>query len=329
MYLNESRLAEAEAAYREGAALCERADVATYGYCLAGAQAETLLAFGRFEKARAMALELLGSPVSAANRVGLCTTVGIVLARTANHSAAAEYLDQARANVDATGEAGWVVEIYPSLAEAGWLRGDLEAAARDATVAVESLDGASPWTAGNVVTWARRLGVAVSVPDRLPAPHALNLDGDHEAAAHAWDLLGNPYQAALARYDAQTDESLREAIRRFEALGATAAVDVARNAMRSLGLKSVPSGPRSATREHPLGLTRREREVLDLVCAGCTNTEISEALTISARTVEHHISAVLGKLGAPNRTAAAVEAARLGLVGPDFAKMGTAAGKPG
>ncbi len=84
--------------------------------------------------------------------------------------------------------------------------------------------------------------------------------------------------------------------------------------MRELGIRSIPAGPRAATRAHPLGLTRREREVLDLICAGHTNAEIAERLFISAKTVDHHVSAVLAKLDVPSREIAATQAARLGLV---------------
>jgi DNA-binding NarL/FixJ family response regulator len=78
-----------------------------------------------------------------------------------------------------------------------------------------------------------------------------------------------------------------------------------RQKMRAIGVRSIPAGPRSATRDDPLRLTRREREVLGLICKGCTNAEIAARLFISAKTVDHHVSAVLAKLDVPTREAAA------------------------
>jgi DNA-binding CsgD family transcriptional regulator len=62
-------------------------------------------------------------------------------------------------------------------------------------------------------------------------------------------------------------------------------------------------------------LTRRELEVLVLVCDGHTNDEISNRLFISVKTVDHHVSSVLARLGVGSRKVAAAEAVRFGLVG--------------
>jgi DNA-binding CsgD family transcriptional regulator len=99
--------------------------------------------------------------------------------------------------------------------------------------------------------------------------------------------------------------------RRLHAAGSQA--ELTRQKMRRLAIRSIPAGPRTTTREHPLGLTRREREVLDLICARHTNAEIAGKLFISVKTVDHHVSAVLAKLDAPTRRAAATRAANLGL----------------
>jgi DNA-binding NarL/FixJ family response regulator len=110
------------------------------------------------------------------------------------------------------------------------------------------------------------------------------------------------------------EAAMRNALARLSALGATAAARLARQKMRELGIASIPAGSRATTREHPAGLTRRQQEVLELICEGLTNDEISGRLFVSVKTAGHHVSAVLGKLGVPSRRVAAAEAARLGLV---------------
>jgi DNA-binding NarL/FixJ family response regulator len=54
------------------------------------------------------------------------------------------------------------------------------------------------------------------------------------------------------------------------------------------------------------GLTRREREVVELVAGGLSNREIADRLVISERTAETHVSSVLAKLGLPSRARIAV-----------------------
>ena len=65
---------------------------------------------------------------------------------------------------------------------------------------------------------------------------------------------------------------------------------------------------------YPDGLTQREAEVLRLVAAGKTDREIAEELVIGVRTVSTHVSNILNKTNAANRTEAATYATRNDLV---------------
>lgn len=63
-----------------------------------------------------------------------------------------------------------------------------------------------------------------------------------------------------------------------------------------------------------LSLSNREHYVLRLLSQGLTNREIAKELGISQRTVDHHVTHILTKLNAPNRTAAVVLAQRAGFL---------------
>ena len=133
----------------------------------------------------------------------------------------------------------------------------------------------------------------------------------YKAAAELWDRLGYCYEAALALLDSKEEALLRESLARLYDLGAETAARLVRQTMRDLGMRSIPAGARTATRTHPRGLTTREQEILELLTSGQSNDEISANLFISVRTVEHHVSAILGKLGATTRKSTAQEARRL------------------
>jgi DNA-binding NarL/FixJ family response regulator len=106
---------------------------------------------------------------------------------------------------------------------------------------------------------------------------------------------------------------LAEALDIARRLGAEPLTARVARRLRELGLR-VPPGPRVATRGNPAGLTARQLEVLALLVEGLTNAEIAERLVVSPRTAEHHVAAVLRKLGAATRRDAARRASELRLV---------------
>jgi DNA-binding CsgD family transcriptional regulator/tetratricopeptide (TPR) repeat protein len=308
----EHRYAASEPHYLTGVAHCEEHDLGVYLTCLQGVRTSTLDRLGRWDEAVALAEVVLARVVSSpVNRLTPQGTLGRILARR-GADGAWPYLDEAMAAADGSGDPQYVVPMRLSRAEAHWLAGDLAAAHRDAVLAGLAADG-SLWLRGEAAVWIRRTGTSPIPAGEIAAPYQMELDGDWRGAAKAHDDLGCPYDAALALLSSDEEEALRQALDICQDLGATATARLVRRTMRRLGIRSIPVGQRAATRRDPAGLTRREREVLALICAGRTDAEIAAELFISAKTASHHVSAVLGKLGVPNRRAAADQAARLGL----------------
>lgn len=135
-----------------------------------------------------------------------------------------------------------------------------------------------------------------------------------EEALEVFTRLGLPLEAGRTRLAVATllsdDDAVGEAtaaLVAFEALGAARDADAAAARLRELGVP-VGRGGRAAHGE----LTRREREVLDLLGEGLSNRELAERLFLSRKTVERHVRNVLAKLGLRNRAEAAAYVVRHG-----------------
>jgi len=120
----------------------------------------------------------------------------------------------------------------------------------------------------------------------------------------AW-LLDRPAaaRAAVATLElAEGDDGARlAALTRLDELGARPAAARVRRDLRRSGVTVIPRGPKPTTRENPAGLTDRQVEILRMLADGATNAEIAARLVLSVCTVDHHVSAVLQKLGVPGR----------------------------
>jgi len=317
--LNVQRLEEAQRYYAEGMAFCEPRELRFFTRCMRGCQADTLLLLGQWDEAADMCERVLAIPaVSPANRLYPLRVLGTIRGRR-GEDGARELLDEGLALAEGTTELKWIAQARAARAELRWLSGRPDLAAEEARAAYDQAVGqVDSWKLGSVAIWLSRLQARVpgDLPSGLPEPYALEMAGDWAGAAAAWQRLGRPYDAALARLGSPGEAELRQALAAFEALGARAAAAAARRRMKDLGIKAVPRGPRAATRAAPAGLTAREQQVLALLAEGLSDREISRRLFISERTVQHHVSAVLAKIGVSSRTAAAREAAQLGIPTP-------------
>jgi DNA-binding CsgD family transcriptional regulator/tetratricopeptide (TPR) repeat protein len=219
-------------------------------------------------------------------------------------------LEEAWALAEPTGELPRLAPVAAARAEAAWLEGDRHAVA-EATedtlrLAVEWRWG---WLAGELADWRRRAGLGGELPAGSAEPYALQAAGEWAQAAEWWRQLGCPYEAALALADAGEEEPLRTALEALQRLGARPAADAVAKRLRQLGVRRLPRRPRRATAANPAGLTARELEVLALLGADLRNADIAARLHIAEKTVDHHVSAILAKLGVRSRREAARVAA--------------------
>jgi DNA-binding CsgD family transcriptional regulator/tetratricopeptide (TPR) repeat protein len=227
-------------------------------------------------------------------------------------------LDEALALAMPTGELQRLGPAASARAEAAWLEGRHDAAVGETEGALElAVRRRAPWVVGDLACWRRRSGAREAAADGVAPPYAAELAGEGERAAELWTGLDCPYEAALARAAAGDDDGVRRAYEELQRLGAKPAAAIVGRRLRERGVRGLPRGPRATTRDNPAGLTAREVEVLMLVGEGLRNADIAARLFVSEKTVGHHVSAILRKLGVRTRGEASAEAQRLGIAAQD------------
>jgi DNA-binding CsgD family transcriptional regulator len=228
---------------------------------------------------------------------------------------AAETLDEALALASQTRTLQRVAPVRAARAEAAWLGGNLDLALSEAQVDYElAVAKRHAWFTGELAYWQWKAGGLGDAPPWIARPFKLQIQGAWAEAAEAWRDRRCPYEAARALAESDVEAPLREALAEFMRLGASPAAQRVRQELHSLGVRGLTRGPRSSTLENPAQLTQRELEVLRLVADGLHNAEIAQRLFLSRRTVDHHVSAILRKLGARTRLEAVGHAERLSLL---------------
>ena len=309
------RYDQAEPALAEALAYADAHEVSAYRQYTLALRAQSLADLGRWDAAEQDARAVLrAGDQSGVVAAPALLTLGQLQSRRGEEDAGATLEEAWHWAL----RGGGVQRIGPTAAarvEHAWLTGDRAAAralAADGFRRVAEI--AEPWTTGELACWCVQLGIPVALPGPVAEPYAALLAEDWAAAAIYWEKQGRPYRHALALTASDDPDALVRALGIADRLGASALAARLRDRLRVLGVSRVPRGPVADTRGNPGGLTARQLEVLALVAEGLTNAEIAARLVVSIRTVDHHVAAVLSRLGVDSRRAARRRALELGIL---------------
>jgi DNA-binding CsgD family transcriptional regulator/tetratricopeptide (TPR) repeat protein len=320
-YVTLHDLSAADRWLAEGIAYCADHDLDSWRMYMLAWQARLEMDKGNWPTAFAATEEVLREPrTTSVTRVVALAVQGQILVRRGDPGALPvlrEAADLATRLRDSFRSA----PVAAAWAEAADLSGDRDHALDVVTGVLSSFpaagDGTGGWGIAELAYWSSRLGkppAAEPLILQVPGdnPFILQMQGDWVGACRRWRQLGCPYEAARALGESGNVDDLRSALSELTRLGAWPAAAAVRQRLRNLGVRGQTRGPRATTKSNPANLTVREMEVLSHLSEGLRNVEIAERLFISPKTVDHHVSSILAKLGARNRGEAARLAASLG-----------------
>ncbi|MGH8824219.1 MAG: ATP-binding protein [Jiangellaceae bacterium] len=299
----------------DGVQYCTDHDLPAHAYSLQAHSAMLMMVRGDLEGSEELLRDLVAEVPDAGQLARLTLpTLGRVLARRGSPEAE-QVLDRA-----------WEIALRGdallSLAPAGlariewaWLTGDVARAQPQIDALLDRTATAGGFRCrGELLRYLDRAGVPVQPFTGCPEEWAVGLRGDWRAAAGTWARIGDPYERALELAGSGEATPMLEALEVLHGMGASAAAKLVRQRLRGLGVTRFPRSRGAVATAHPSGLTDRQLEVLALLAEGLTNAEIADRLVVSTRTVDHHVSAILTRLGAATRREAVRMAADLRLV---------------
>jgi DNA-binding CsgD family transcriptional regulator len=317
------RLRAAEHVLEESLPFASSRDIWICEHWQTAVRSRLRFAEGRWKAAVEDAEHVLGEDGMPLARLWPLVVVALVRLRSGDTAGARDHLEEAWVLAGRIDEPLRTLPVLAALAEVQWLTDEDDVrVVRDAASLLEEVAGTpgTAWASGELRQWLRRLGLSASTTAsdgaralEVAEPHVLAAEGRAREAALVWQRIGDPFAAAMALADSADPTDRLRAMRELDGLGAVATADRLRVDLRRDGVMHVPARVRASTRANPAGLTNRQLDVARLVARGLTNAEIAGRLFISPKTADHHVSAVLAKLGLTSRRSVRVRADELGL----------------
>ena len=303
----------AKRALDEGLLYCEEMDIDSQKLYMLSYQARLNLETGNWKEAYTAADDLLKNedllPILKVTALAVLATVKI---RTGEQGALPLLLE-AKAIALETMELQRIIPAFIGLLEYEWLTGKSHIDVEALSLAINMLVDLGKFSKkSRFYFWLRKTGKDYLLAGEPEAdekiPPATFMD-----EVKLWEDWGCPYEHALALFEGD-DVDKKTALLMIRGLGGDAVYEKMKLEMRASGIKSIPRGIRKTTQSNAAHLTEREIDVLLLLKEGMQNKEIADRLFISAKTVDHHISALLFKLDVNTRTKAVQEAIQLEII---------------
>jgi len=301
----------AEKAVSDGIVFDTKHDLDSWTHYLIGIMSQLRMEQSRFEEAETIAAGVMAlKNQTLLMKLPSLLVLSRVSLRLGRHGQK-ELLEKALSDACSVGETQYICPARVSLIEAAWHEDDDDEIHKQLKeiIAINTIPGYS-WRGCEVAIWMHRYGY--EVPDRndprMPLPYRLELDGDLMAAGQAWIDKGNPYRGALALMQADGEDALQHFVKAKDLLESCLATATLKKLGKLATAHGVDGklivnkrGPRKEARQHPLGLTAKEQQILPLIVDGLSNREISLEFSRSTRTVENHVASILKKMNVKNR----------------------------
>ncbi len=312
--LEHKQYAEAADYLEKGIDYCMQRDLDSWTYYMLSCKARLHFEKCEWKEAESLARGILeNTSHPSIIRIGALVIWGRLLIRKGDFSGLSHLLEAKKLALLAN-ELQRIIPAAVALLEYGWIANDPYAYSEVVEAALDLLKNTHvDHFYSELVYWLDKNEIKSEIAKKIKEPYASSISGNWKKAAHQWQLLGCRYEYALALFEG-TEDAKRESLTLLDQMGAFGTLELLKSKMRSKGMRNIPRGPRASTKSNSANLTNRQIDVLLLLKDGLPNTEIANRLFISAKTADHHISAILSKLNVHSRLMAIREAEKLGIL---------------